>query len=82
MIAVGVGLVWAGYSFGLWGYCLIRGYDVTLTELVNPVHVYQHWPPPIAPPTVIIPTGSPATLPKAGTPGTGPTNPAPGVTVT
>jgi hypothetical protein len=39
MPAIGFGIVWAGYTLGLWGYCLIRGYDVTLGELANPVHI-------------------------------------------
>jgi hypothetical protein len=33
-----MGLAWAGYTGMLWAYCLIRGYDVTLGQLVNPVH--------------------------------------------
>ena len=46
MIAIGMGMAWVGYSFGLWGYCLIRGYNVKLTDLMNPVHPYSGpWPP-------------------------------------
>ena len=33
MIPVGLGLVWAGYTLGVWGYCLVRGYNVTFTQL-------------------------------------------------
>lgn len=40
MVAIGVGLVWLGYTTGLYGYCLIRGYNVTLKQLVSPT-----WPP-------------------------------------
>lgn len=36
MPAIGLGIVWAGYSLGLWGYCLIRGYNVTLGQLLDP----------------------------------------------
>jgi len=43
MVAVAFGLTWLGYSYGLYGYCLVRGYDVKLLELVNPVHVFT-WP--------------------------------------
>lgn len=39
MIPVGLGLVWAGYTIGVWGYCLIRGYNVTFMQLFAPV-----WP--------------------------------------
>ena len=46
MIAIGMGMAWVGYSFGLWGYCLIRGFNVKLTDLMNPVHPYSGpWPP-------------------------------------
>ena len=33
MIAIGMGLVWAGYTVGLWGYCLVKNYDVTFGQL-------------------------------------------------
>jgi hypothetical protein len=39
MIAIGVGLAWAGYAIGIWGVCLIRGYDVTFMQLFKPT-----WP--------------------------------------
>ena len=57
MIALSFGLAWVGYSYGLYGYCLIRGYDVRLVDLMNPVHVYQ-WPeggPPGIPPSQVFP---------------------------
>lgn len=39
MIPVGLGLVWAGYTVGMWGYCLVRGYNVTFMQLFKPA-----WP--------------------------------------
>jgi hypothetical protein len=39
MPAIGFGLAWAGWTLGLWGFCLVKGYDITLGELVNPAHV-------------------------------------------
>jgi len=56
MGAAAMGILWAGYTLTLWGYCLIRGYDVSLKDLVNPVKVYtwQH-PMPIAPADVVFP---------------------------
>jgi hypothetical protein len=48
MPAIGIGVVWFGYSMTLWGYCLIRGYNVKLTDLINPLHPYAgKWPPPL-----------------------------------
>ena len=58
MIALAFGFAWLGYSYGLYGWCLIKGYDVTLHELMNPVHQYQ-WPqggPPLTPPNQIFPS--------------------------
>ena len=39
MIPVGLGLVLAGYAVGIWGYCLVRGYNVPFLQLWGPV-----WP--------------------------------------
>jgi len=41
MIALGVGTLWAGYTIGLWGYCLVRGYDVPFTAMFK-----SQWPGP------------------------------------
>jgi hypothetical protein len=55
-------LTWAGYSVGLWGWCLLRGYDVTLGQLMSPTHPYgsgkgQGWPPQAMPDTQVFPGG-------------------------
>jgi hypothetical protein len=39
MIVIGMGMAWVGYTVGIWGYCLVRGYNVKFTDLVKPV-----WP--------------------------------------
>lgn len=39
MMAVAIGVAWAGYALGIWGYCLVRGYDVPFTGIFKPV-----WP--------------------------------------
>lgn len=39
MGALAMGLVWVAYYAGLYGYCLVRGYDVTPKELLSPT-----WP--------------------------------------
>jgi hypothetical protein len=28
VVAIGMGLMFAGYAVTMWGYCLVRGYDV------------------------------------------------------
>lgn len=62
MLAVGMLITWAGYSVSLWGWSLLRGYNVTLGQLMSPLHPYgsgkgQSWPPPLLPPDVIFPGG-------------------------
>lgn len=43
MFALGMGVLFIGYSVGLYGYCVIRGYDVAFLEMfVGP------WPPTAA----------------------------------
>jgi len=39
MIPIGLGLALAGYTVGIWGYCLVRGYNVTFMQLFKPT-----WP--------------------------------------
>lgn len=36
MLVIGVGLVFLGYSVGFWSYCAIRGYNVTLPQILSP----------------------------------------------
>jgi hypothetical protein len=33
MVAIGMGLVWAGYAVGIWGFCLVAGYDVSFANV-------------------------------------------------
>ena len=33
MIPIGLGLAWAGYTVFMWGYCLVRDYNVTVADL-------------------------------------------------
>lgn len=39
MMAVALAVAWAGYAVGMWGYCLVRGYDVPFSGVLKPV-----WP--------------------------------------
>jgi hypothetical protein len=36
MTAIGMGLTFAAYTLGLWGYCLVKSYDVTFGALFKP----------------------------------------------
>lgn len=40
MPAIGIALLWTAYYGGLWGYCLIRGYNLTPRQLLSTT-----WPP-------------------------------------
>ena len=56
-------LVWAGYSVGLYGYSLVRGYNLTLAQMVSPTKWYSgQWPPAKAGNEQILPTGNAAGL--------------------
>ena len=75
MVGIGMLLGWAGYSLGLFGWTMIRGYDVTLGQLMSPLHPYgsgtgQPWPPAPMPGTQIWPGGT-AAPPAPGTAGAG-----------
>lgn len=66
MVAVGMILVWGGYSVSLFGWCLMQNYDVTLGQLMSPLHPYgsgagQKWPPPPIQDTQIWPGGAAST---------------------
>ena len=36
MAGLGIGLLFAGYSLGLWGFSLFKGWDVTFGQLIKP----------------------------------------------
>lgn len=40
MVAIGMGILVLAYSVGLYGYCLIRGYNITPKQLFS-----STWPP-------------------------------------
>lgn len=40
MAGIGIAIIWVGYTFGLYGYCLVRGYNVTVKQLLS-----TSWPP-------------------------------------
>lgn len=66
MVALGMVIIWGGYSVGLYGWCLVRGYDVTYGQLLSPTHPYgsragQSWPPPPIPVGQVWPSSKGAT---------------------
>ena len=59
MPAIGMGIGWLGYSLYLWGWCLLRGYDVPLGQLMSPINPYSgKWPPAQIPDTQLFPGGA------------------------
>jgi hypothetical protein len=69
MVAVGMLMIWAGYSVGLFGWGLVRDYDLTLAQLCSPAHPYSGaWPPASIPPTQVYP-GKQAESATAAAPG-------------
>ena len=72
MLFLGIGIIFAGYAVGSWGYVLVKGWNITLREWVSPLHPYQ-WPasgsPPPVPPNRVFPGGAaPGGLKEAGPP--------------
>ena len=59
MIALGMLVLYGGYAVGSWGYVLVKGYNITLWEWIDPLTVYK-WPssPPKVPKGHIFPTKS------------------------
>ena len=39
MVAIGMALIFAGYAVSIWGYCLVRGYDVSFGNVFS-----SKWP--------------------------------------
>lgn len=68
MVAVAMVLVWAGYGLGLFGWTLFEDYDVTLGQMMSPVHPYSGaWPPAKIPAGQTWPGGNKSTpAPAAG----------------
>lgn len=63
VVAVGMLVVWLGYTVEFYGYTLLKGYDVTFGQLASPAHPYgsgrgQNWPPPLIKQGQVLPTGA------------------------
>jgi hypothetical protein len=59
MVAVAFLLIWVGYGLGDFGWALFKDYDVTLGQLMSPLHPYSGpWPPPPIPASQIWPGGA------------------------
>jgi len=43
--AIGFGLLWSGYTLLFWGFCQIKGYDISIKEIVVPKAWDGKWPP-------------------------------------
>lgn len=64
MLAIGFLLTWAAYGTGSWGYCLLRGWNITARSWFSPLHPYQFPPsgaaPPLIPQGKVWPVGGPS----------------------
>jgi hypothetical protein len=61
VIALGFGIMWLGYLQGMYGWTLLKGWDIPWHSLADPIHPYQ-WPASGSPP--LIPKGQ--VLPSSG----------------
>lgn len=48
MIVVGFGLAWASYTAMFWGWSMVKGYNLTLGQIVSPKPYSGAWPPAAA----------------------------------
>jgi Transglycosylase SLT domain len=61
MLVVGFGLSWLAYTIGFWGHSLVKGYNLSFSQIASPSSYYKGtWPPKLAGNTVIIPNGTTA----------------------
>lgn len=69
MPAIGMGMLWAAYTLGFWGFTLVKGYDIGIGEIVVPGRYKKAWPPPL----VVDPAGrETAQVPPGQHPGDAP----------
>jgi hypothetical protein len=38
MAAIGMGILWASYAIGLYGFSLVKGYENSFSGLINPLN--------------------------------------------
>jgi hypothetical protein len=58
MLVIGFGLGWLGYGLAFWGYSMVKGYNLSFSDVFSPGSYYKGtWPPALAPDTVLIPNG-------------------------
>lgn len=56
MTAAGFILAWTGYALVSYGYVLIRGWDISWKQWVNPLNPYSGpWPPQTIPDGTLLP---------------------------
>jgi hypothetical protein len=56
VIIIGFGLGWLGYGLLFYGVSLVKGYDLSFSEVFSPKSYYKgSWPPAAAPDTSIFP---------------------------
>lgn len=61
MVAVGFFGLWVFYGIGTWGYCLVKGYNVTFGQWFNPMKPYEwNGSPDRVPAGSVLPTGKAA----------------------
>lgn len=51
MLLLGMGLVYAAYSLVFWGYSEVKGYSLTLGQIMVPRAYTGQWPPTVGAPT-------------------------------
>lgn len=68
MVVLGMGLLWGSYTLSFWGWTLVKGYDLPLTQLVKPAAYSGKWPPAQLPDTAVLNISGAASKAAAGGP--------------
>lgn len=62
MLGISLLVAWLSYGAGYWGYSLVKGYNLSLLEIIGPVNYYSgSWPPGTASNAVVFPSGNATT---------------------
>lgn len=43
-----MGLLWLGYGVTFWGWSMVKGYQLSASDVFLPGHYKGKWPPPMA----------------------------------
>lgn len=58
-----MGLLWGSYTLMFWGWTMVKGYSITLPQIVMPGDYKGTWPPSAATASTVSSSSTPAAAP-------------------